>query len=138
MAKVVSSSDSSGKSRPALSPEAKENQMIALTFDLVEKRLRDGTASSQETTHFLKVLKTTCSNTHNIQSLESLWEWKFLKFSYQGIMAELQSGEENKLKTAKTEEIQGRKETKKMFEEAIRAMRTYSGQGDVDEDTNIF
>jgi hypothetical protein len=39
-------------------PEAKENQMISLAMDLVEKRLREGTASSQETTHFLKLATT--------------------------------------------------------------------------------
>lgn len=114
MAKAVRSSGSSSKSRPGLSPGAQENHMIALAMDLVEQRLRDGTASSQETTHFLKL-----ATTKYQLELEGLRE-------------------DNKLKSAKTEEIQGRKETKKMFEEAIRAMRTYSGNGDVDEDTNIF
>ena len=33
----------------------RENELIALAFDLVEERLRAGTASSQETTHFLKL-----------------------------------------------------------------------------------
>ena len=41
--------------RPALTPEARENQMISLAMDLVEKRIREGTASSAETTHFLKL-----------------------------------------------------------------------------------
>ena len=41
--------------RPTLSPEVRENQMISLAMDLVEKRLREGTASSAETTHFLKL-----------------------------------------------------------------------------------
>ena len=41
--------------RPALTPEARENQLISLAIDLVEQRLLDGTASSQETTHFLKL-----------------------------------------------------------------------------------
>ena len=55
MAKVKAANSSPlPKLRPALSPEARENQMIALAMDLVEQRLRDGTASSQETTHFLK------------------------------------------------------------------------------------
>ena len=40
---------------PAMTPNGRENQMISLAFDLVEQRLRDGTASSQETTHFLKL-----------------------------------------------------------------------------------
>ena len=55
MAKVKASgtNDSSTKKRrPALTPEARENQLIALAVDLVEKRLIEGTASSQETTHF--------------------------------------------------------------------------------------
>lgn len=43
------------KMRPALTPEAHEGQMISLAMDLVEQRLRNGTATSQETTHFLKL-----------------------------------------------------------------------------------
>ena len=43
------------KIRPALSPEARENQMISLAVDLAEKQLIEGTASSQVITHFLKL-----------------------------------------------------------------------------------
>ena len=42
------------QSRPALSPEARENQCIALAMDLAEKQLREGTASSQLITEFVK------------------------------------------------------------------------------------
>lgn len=35
--------------------EGREDQLIALAYDLVEKRLREGTATSQETTQFLKM-----------------------------------------------------------------------------------
>ena len=57
MAKAKPSDDKkpARKRRPALTPEARENQLIALAVDLVEKRLIEGTASSQETTHFLKL-----------------------------------------------------------------------------------
>ena len=41
--------------RPALTPEARENQMIALAVNLAEKQLQEGTASSQVITHFLKL-----------------------------------------------------------------------------------
>ena len=41
--------------RPATSPEAQEQYMINLAMQLVERRLREGTASSAETTHFLKL-----------------------------------------------------------------------------------
>ena len=41
--------------RPASSPEAQEQYMINLAMTLVERRLQEGTASSAETTHFLKL-----------------------------------------------------------------------------------
>lgn len=44
-----------GPPRPANTPHQRENQLIALTQDLVEMRLRDGTASAQETVHFLRL-----------------------------------------------------------------------------------
>ena len=114
MARTASSSGSSPTGRPPITPEAKENQMISLAMDLVEKRLRDGSASSQETTHFLK-----------LATVKARKELEILE-------------EQKKLITAKTEELESRKETKAMFEAAIKAMRTYSGKGDVDEDTDIF
>lgn len=114
MAKTTSSTSVGRESRPPITPEAKESQMISLAMDLVEKRLRDGSASSQETTHFLKLATTKAR-----KELEILQEQK-------------------KLIAAKTEELESRKETKAMFEAAIKAMRTYSGKGDVDEDTDIF
>ena len=52
-ARKTDSAKTTRKIRPALTPEARENQMIALAVDLVEQRLLDGTASSQQTTHFL-------------------------------------------------------------------------------------
>lgn len=97
------------KRRPALSPEARENQLIALAVDLVEQRLIDGTASSQETTHFLKL-----GSTKN--QLE---------------MAKLKK--ENELLQAKTENLQAEKNTEEAYLKAIEAMKTYSGHGG-DED----
>lgn len=48
-------SPSKSLARPAFSPEARENQLIAMAYDLAEQHLRDGTATSQEITHFLKL-----------------------------------------------------------------------------------
>ena len=107
--KNVSASDSSKKIRPALTPEARENQLIALAVDLVEQRLLDGTASSQETTHFLK-----------LGSMKNRLEMEKLK-------------EENKLLQAKTESIQSAKRSEELYTEAINAMRRYSGNGGNDE-----
>lgn len=110
MARVKAvNSNPTPKLRPALNPEARENQMIALAMDLVEQRLRDGTASSQETTHFLKAA-----------SQKSKLELEKLKL-------------ENELTAAKTKALANAEEIKALYEDAIKAMRKYAGHGD-DED----
>lgn len=108
--KVTSSSSSKKKMRPALTPEARENQMISLAMDLVEQRLIDGTASSQETTHFLKLATT-----------KAQLEKEKLK-------------KENELLTAKTDAIESQKEMKEVYANALKAMQKYSGNGGVEDD----
>ena len=109
-AKVVNSSGSKPRrGRPALTPEARENQMIALAIDLVEQRLLDGTASSQETTHYLK-----------LATPKARLEKEILE-------------KQKELITAKTEAMQSAKNVEKLYEEAISAMRRYSGNGDHNE-----
>lgn len=98
------------KIRPAMTPEARENQMIALAVDLVEQRLLDGTASSQETTHFLK-----------LGSMKNRLEMEKLE-------------EENRLLRAKTASLESAKRSEELFAEAIKAMRRYSGQGSDDDE----
>lgn len=107
----TTTSNPSRKMRPALTPEARENQLIALAVDLVEQRLREGTASSQETTHFLK-----------LGSMKNRLEMEKLE-------------EENKLLKAKTESIQSQKRVEELYAEALNAMRNYAGQnGGIDDD----
>ena len=48
-------SNTNRKRPPARTPEARENQMIMYAIDLAEQQLRDGTASSQVITHYLKL-----------------------------------------------------------------------------------
>ena len=112
MAKVnnASSSGSPRKMRPALTPEARENQMISLAVDLAEQQLRNGTASSQVITHFLK-LGTTVAQLEK-EKLE----------------------QENKLLQARTEALESTKRVEELYEDAIKAMKKYSGRGDSDED----
>lgn len=112
MAKVkkANSANTTRKIRPALTPEARENQMIALAVDLVEQRLLDGTASSQETTHFLK-----------LGSMKNRLEMEKLQ-------------EENRLLKARTEALQSAKRVEELYSEAIKAMRRYSGQGSDDDE----
>ena len=109
MKKVKSSSEPVKKIRPALTPEARENQMISLAMDLVEQRLLNGTASSQETTHFLKL--GTAKEKLEREKLEM----------------------ENELIKARTEAIQSGQRMEELYEEAIKAMKNYSGNG-VDDD----
>lgn len=109
-AKVSGSSESSRRMRPALTPEARENQLISLAVDLAEQQLREGTASSQVITHYLKL-----GSTRERLERERLEE-------------------ENKLLRAKTENLQSMKHIEELYTDAIKAMRDYSGQGDPDEE----
>lgn len=108
-AKTTSAPDSTKKMRPALTEESREKQLIYLATDLAEQQLRDGTASSQVITHYLK-----------LGSMREKLERERL-------------AEENKLLKAKTEQIQSMKRVEELYAEAITAMRNYSGQGDPDE-----
>ena len=101
---------SSNKIRPALTPEARENQMISLAMDLAEQQLRDGTASSQVIAHFLKLGSTK-------ERLE------------RDIMQQ-----QKELLQAKTESIASSKRVEELYEEAINAMKHYSGNDSNDQD----
>ena len=107
--KAANSSSSTRKRRPALTPEARENQMIALAVDLAEKQLMEGTASSQVITHFLK-----------LGSSKAELEREKLAM-------------ENELIRAKTESIQSQKKMEEVYLNALNAMKRYSGHGDDDE-----
>ena len=112
MAKVApaTSNPQKRKSRPATTPEARENQLISLAIDLVEQRLIDGTASSQETTHFLK-----------LASSKARIEKERLEL-------------ENELIKAKTESLKSSKRIEELYADAINAMKRYSGHGDSDDE----
>lgn len=97
------------KRRTAITPEARENQMISYAMDLAEQQILDGTASSQVITHFLR-----------LGTEKERLEREKLK-------------QENELLKAKTHAMESSEEMKQMYEEAIKAMRTYSGNGDPDD-----
>ena len=91
------------KTRPATTPEGRENQLIALAYDAAEERIRNGTASSAEIVHFLRLGS----------SKERLDQEDKRK--------------DIELKTAKTEALESQKRTEELFANALAAMRTYSG-----------
>lgn len=104
------SSESNRPMRPALTPEARENQIIASAMDLAEKQILEGTASSQVITHFLK-----------LGTVKEKLELEKLK-------------KENQLLEAKTEALESQKRIEELYADAIKAMRTYSGHGDDDDE----
>lgn len=114
MAKAKEKSPESGGSnmRPALTPEARENQMIALAIDRAEQQLRDGTASSQVITHYLKL-----GSTKEKLEKEILVHQK-------------------ELIEAKTQALQSTKRVEELYSNALAAFREYNGQGrPTDEET---
>jgi len=108
--KILISSDDPKPMRPAFSPEARENQMISLAVDLAEKQLREGTASSQVITHFLKLASSK-------EKLE------------QEIMEK-----QRDLLEAKTQSIHSSKRVEELYSDALKAMKTYTGGGDSNEE----
>lgn len=102
--KTVTSQSSEPAHIPAMTPGARENQMIAQAMDLAEQQLRDGTASSQIIAHFLK-----------LGSQRERLERERLE-------------EENKLLRAKTEALQSAKNMEEAYTKAIAAMQIYRGE----------
>ena len=100
--------------RPAITPEARENQMIALAVDLAEKQLQEGTASSQVITHYLK-----------LGSTKERIEKEILE-------------KQKELITAKTEALQSAKRVEALYMDALNAMRRYSGNGGPEDDQDLF
>ena len=100
------------KNHVAETPEARESQLISLVFDLAERKIRDGTASSQVMTHFLKL-----GTIHAELEKEKLVH-------------------ENELLRAKTEAIKSQQRMAEMYANALAAMRSYSGNDDSGENSN--
>lgn len=98
---------------PATTQEGRENQLIAAAYNLAEERILNGTASSQEIVHFLR-----------LGSRKAELEMEKAK-------------EEIKLLEAKTAAIEAARKTESLYAEAIKAFRTYSGQDD-DQEPNVF
>lgn len=94
----------------ATSPEAQDNQMIALAVKLAERQLRDGTAAPSVITHYLKM-----ASTREQLELETLRS-------------------KNKLLEAQTEAIESAKRIEELYAEAISAMRRYSGHAEEEYD----
>lgn len=106
MSKGAKRSETPRRIRPALTPEARENQMISLSIDLAEQRLLDGTAATPIIVHFLKLAST------KAQVEKELLE------------------KQRDLAAAKADSIKSQKKIDELYLEAMNAMRSYSGQED--------
>lgn len=82
--------------------------MVALAIDLAEKQLRDGTASAQVISHFVKLGS----------SRERLEQERLTR--------------ENELLAAKSEAMASQARVEAMYSEALNAMRTYAGHDPVE------
>lgn len=91
---------------PAISLEGRENQLVSLAFDLVEKRILDGTASASEVTHLLK-----------LGSTRERLEQRRIE-------------QENLLLAAKIEDMAARRRIEELYSQAMQAFRTYNGQAE--------
>jgi len=96
--------------RPATTPEARENQLIAQAVDLAEKQINNGTASAQVISHFLKLGS----------SREKLEQERLMK--------------ENSLLDAKREQLASAARVEELYKTALDAMRSYAGQEPLDRD----
>lgn len=84
--------------------------MISYAVDLAEKQLREGTASSQVITHYLK-----------LGSTKERLEKEILE-------------KQKELITAKTESIKSGKKVEELYLNALNAMKSYSGNRRSEED----
>lgn len=90
----------------ATSMEARENELISMAYDAAEERIRNGTATSQEIVHFLK-----------------------LGSSRDRLEKEMMEAE-MELKQAKIQALESAEHLEKIYNDAIEAMKRYSGNSD--------
>ena len=101
------------RSRTAMTAEGRENQVIALAYDLAEKQIREGTASAQVITHFLK-----------LGSTKERLEQEYL-------------AEQKKLVSAKVDTLESQRRNEEIYANALNAMKRYIGLAFEDEDEDI-
>lgn len=89
---------------PATSPEAREQQLIALAVNVAEEQMRNGTASAQVITHYLKLGT----------SREELEQKR--------LQAEVE------LAQARVAQLTQGSRMEELTSEALRAFRSYTGQ----------
>lgn len=95
---------------PATTLEGREDQLIAAAMDLVERRIHEGTASAQETVHFLR-----------LGSVRNQLEQDKIRH-------------ENEVLHTRVKEMESRKSSEELYAKALAAMRGYQGLDPVEEE----
>ena len=108
-AKIVDT-ESKRRRAPSTTPEARESLLTSLAYDLVEERLRKGSATSAETVHFLKN-----GGSENRLKLEKLEK-------------------ENELLVARVAQLNSMANSEELYANAIKAMRHYQGAEDEEDE----
>lgn len=93
---------------PASTLEGREDQLIAAAFDAAERRIAEGTASSQEIVHFLK-----------LGSVRNALEQRKIELEAQMV-------------EARAAEMAARTNGESLYQEALAAFRGYSGQTEIE------
>lgn len=96
--------------KPAESPKEREDQVVSKAYDLAEKQIVEGTASSQVITHFLKLGTTR----------EQLEQERLAR--------------ENELLEEKVASLASARRVEELYSQALDAMRSYAGQDTRDEE----
>lgn len=99
---------------PARTPEARENQLINKAVNLAERKLDDGTASSQIIALLL-----------NLATQKSRLELEKLRSDL-------------RVADAKIKAMEASETSKDLYEKAIKAFRSYSGQEEEDYDDEEY
>lgn len=94
---------------PATTLEGREDQLIAAAMDLVERRISEGTASAQETVHFLK-----------LGSVRNQLEQEKLRV-------------EKDMLTNRIRDLESRQSSEGLYAKALAAFKGYSGQEPIEE-----
>jgi hypothetical protein len=113
-AKVKGNYPQTPRRPPGTTPQARENQLIALAVDRVEQQIRDGTASAQVLSHYLK-----------LGSSRERLEQERLRL-------------EGELLQAKADLMAEQKKVGEMYEQALLAMRSYTGQDEPEPDEDNY
>lgn len=91
---------------PELTPQAREDQLIAMAYNEVERRISEGIATGPELVHFLRM-----------GSMKGRLEKELLE-------------QETRLARAKIEQINTQKDLKELYTGAIEALKSYRSDSD--------